>query len=254
MRRIATALVGMSLVVSAASLPVAAQDASSTPESAAGSFARTTARYFLPFGPDGLNPGLTTSRETTGSCTESSLANIGRDDAFFCFEEETSAILDPCFANPFGDRETGAVLACVADPFATEAVLLTTTGPLVQEKDDAAAADDAMAMPPVNGRDAGSKDAGQQVVPVPPAAGAVRAEDGIDPLDMPWAMELAGGERCTILTGATAVLAGMRINYGCEGGGSVLGDVDRSGPVWTVAFWDGASLDAETVEVASAWT
>jgi hypothetical protein len=48
----------------------------------------------------------------------------------------------------------------------------------------------------------------------------------------PWALELASGERCTMLTGATWGVAGMRVNYGCPGDVSVVGDVDRSAPTW----------------------
>jgi hypothetical protein len=40
------------------------------------------------------------------------------------------------------------------------------------------------------------------------------------------------GERCTMLTGATWGVAGMRVNYGCPGDVSVVGDLDRSAPVW----------------------
>ena len=35
----------------------------------------------------------------------------------------------------------------------------------------------------------------------------------------PWDIELANGWRCRILTGATDVFSGMRLNYGCSGGG-----------------------------------
>ncbi len=71
---------------------------------------------------------------------------------------------------------------------------------------------------------------------------------------MPWALELAGGQKCTLLTGATAPVAGMRINYGCAGGGQVVGSVDRSLPLWRV-FYQTAdrSLSLDQVGVATAW-
>ena len=81
-----------------------------------------------------------------------------------------------------------------------------------------------------------------------------RADDVIDPLAIPWALELATGSRCGLLTGATAVLAGQRINYGCDDGGVVIGEVDRSTPMWTVAYLaDGASA-SDLVDVVTAWT
>lgn len=48
----------------------------------------------------------------------------------------------------------------------------------------------------------------------------------------PWAVELASGERCTMLTGATWGVAGMRVNYGCPGDASIVGEIDRSAPAW----------------------
>jgi len=52
-----------------------------------------------------------------------------------------------------------------------------------------------------------------------------RKESGRD-TTLPWALELANGLRCTLFTGATAPVAGMRINYGCPGGFQVVGDID----------------------------
>lgn len=193
---------------------------------------RTDVRYFLPYGPDGLAPGLAVAREIDGSCDETSLANIGRPDAWFCFETGTDEIHDPCYENPFGPSDGPTVLACVASPFAGEAVLLTTDGPLPREKDSPAAMDGA------------------------PDGEAVEdaADDAVDPLSLPWAMELANGTRCGLLTGATAAVAGMRLNYGCEGGGWVVGDLHRGSSVWTANFYDKGSLSTELVEVATVWT
>src|SRR6266404_6004163 len=39
----------------------------------------------------------------------------------------------------------------------------------------------------------------------------------------PWAVRTSNGEWCTIITGATDAVAGLRINYGCSGGGILLG-------------------------------
>ncbi|HXY50466.1 MAG TPA: hypothetical protein VEI01_13505 [Terriglobales bacterium] len=70
---------------------------------------------------------------------------------------------------------------------------------------------------------------------------------------LPWALELVNGQRCTLLTGATAPIAGMRINYGCPGGFVVVGDIDRSRPVWRVFFQGEKSIALEQTDVAVAW-
>lgn len=70
---------------------------------------------------------------------------------------------------------------------------------------------------------------------------------------MPWALELANGDRCGLFTGATAPVAGMRINYGCPGGGQVVGDLDRSLPVWRVFYQKQGASALEQVGVRVAW-
>ena len=70
---------------------------------------------------------------------------------------------------------------------------------------------------------------------------------------LPWALELANGQRCTLFTGATAPVAGMRINHGCTGGFQVVGDIDRSAPVWRVFFQGEKSITLELVDAAVAW-
>lgn len=70
---------------------------------------------------------------------------------------------------------------------------------------------------------------------------------------MPWALELGNGKRCSLFTGATAPVAGMRINYGCPGGFQVVGDIDHSGRVWHVFFQAENASTLEQVDVAVAW-
>jgi hypothetical protein len=70
----------------------------------------------------------------------------------------------------------------------------------------------------------------------------------------PWAIELTSGKQCTALTGATSVVAGLRINYGCDGGGVLVGEPHRGAAVWTILF--GSSYSAKTVDsrpIADAW-
>lgn len=70
---------------------------------------------------------------------------------------------------------------------------------------------------------------------------------------LPWALELANGQRCTLMTGAMPPVAGMRINYGCPGGFQVVGDIDRTAPVWRVFFQGEKSISLEQVDVNVAW-
>jgi hypothetical protein len=70
---------------------------------------------------------------------------------------------------------------------------------------------------------------------------------------LPWAIELANGKRCSLLTGASAPVAGRRINYGCPGGFQVVGDIDRSSPVWRVFFQAENASVLEQVDVLVVW-
>jgi hypothetical protein len=70
---------------------------------------------------------------------------------------------------------------------------------------------------------------------------------------MPWAIELANGQHCTLFTGATAPIAGMRINYGCPGGYVAVGDIDRSQPVWRIFSQGGKSVALELTGITVAW-
>jgi hypothetical protein len=70
---------------------------------------------------------------------------------------------------------------------------------------------------------------------------------------LPWALELANGQRCTMFTGATAPIAGMRINYGCPGGFIAVGDIDQSQPVWRVFSQGEKSLSLDLTDIVVAW-
>lgn len=71
---------------------------------------------------------------------------------------------------------------------------------------------------------------------------------------MPWALELENGEKCTLLTGATASVAGMRINYGCSENAYVVGSIDRSLPLWRVFYQTiNRSLSLNQLGVTTAW-
>ncbi len=72
----------------------------------------------------------------------------------------------------------------------------------------------------------------------------------------PWALELADGSRCVLQGGTQPVFAGVRANYGCEGGmaTSVLGVPDRSQPAWRVfVLRSDSPRSARQMTVAVAW-
>ncbi|HET7092399.1 MAG TPA: hypothetical protein VFI22_02950 [Thermomicrobiales bacterium] len=190
----------------------AAQEA--TPGPAAAALTRTNVRYFLPFSPDGLNPGLTVTDRADGTCDSSSSVLFGRPDAWFCIEA-AGGVLDPCIENIWTPEGEPTQLACASDPFGNDVVLLTATAPLPETQ----ATPEAAASMPV----------------------------------LPWALELANGKRCGLMRGATTAFAGMRFNYGCVGGGMVIGDVDRSSPVWVVSYLADGALATDLIEVAVAW-
>jgi hypothetical protein len=230
--------------------PVTAQDA--TPE--AGSLARTDLRYVLPFTPDGLNPGLTATATEEGVCGFSSIVALDRPDAWDCLSANNE-IYDPCFENPFLPPDEPGEVACLDSPFTTDVVVLTLTQPLVREKE-------APAIEP-----SGGPGPGQGTGPGPstgagpgPSTGVGPGMDqgaaGVElaPWDLPWALELANGDRCTLLHGTLTMMAGQVAHYSCADGGMVLGETDRSQPVWTVTYLAAGEVASTLVEVTAAWS
>ena len=201
-------------------MAVHAQDATpaaaTTPpvSSATGDFMRTDVRYLLPFGPDGLNGTLTVTANAEGVCGFASSAALGRSDAWDCIGTDDQ-IYDPCFENPFTAPDKPTELACFASPFTEDVVLLTTTQPLDRQKDAGPTRDAAMALP--------------------------------------WAVELANGERCTVIVGNLQVLAGMPVDYACDGGGSIVGTVDRAEPIWAASYLANDAIATTLVEVVTVW-
>lgn len=235
--RLVAALIAV-LLLSGAPAPVLAQ-ATPTPAE------RTQERHFLPLGPGGLGPGLALPTEDRGECVGSSLAAVDRPDAWACVGADSAEIYDPCFLNPTATAEEPGALACFASPFATEGVAFTPTGSLEVSKGVASA--DQTDPDGMDGK-------GSETVPVAEPAAPDDPTLAVHPDDIPWALELANGERCTLLTGATMVLAGERVNYGCEGGGSVLGEVDRGALLWVVDFLPDDAVATDQVAVLVAWS
>jgi hypothetical protein len=70
----------------------------------------------------------------------------------------------------------------------------------------------------------------------------------------PWAVRTTNGMWCTILTGATGLLAGMPIRYGCTGGGVLLGNPRRSTKIWTIFYASSYKASQfRPVKLRSAW-
>ena len=206
--------------------PVAsAQDATPTTTGEAGGGDRTDVRYVLPFGPDGLNRGLTATTEDEGICSYPSSAALDRPDAWDCSGAE-GQIHDPCFENPFIAPDELGQVACFDSPFTTDVVVLTLTEPLMREKE--------------------APDAGMGM--------AQLADVSIDPWDLPWAVELANGDRCTLLGGTLTVVAGQTAHYGCEDGGVVFGEVNHVRPLWTVNYLAEGDAASTLVDVVAAWS
>ncbi|MGH2461222.1 MAG: hypothetical protein ACRDIY_20380 [Chloroflexota bacterium] len=73
----------------------------------------------------------------------------------------------------------------------------------------------------------------------------------------PWFLQLADGTVCSFFTGASGVINGQRINYGCSDGWVIVGE-PTPGPAWTAqeVFLAPRSFDVEksaTVQVMSVW-
>lgn len=51
---------------------------------------------------------------------------------------------------------------------------------------------------------------------------------------LPWAIVTTDGRRCTFMTGATAPIAGERINYACSDHTYLIGSPHTRAPLWTI--------------------
>ena len=89
---------------------------------------------------------------------------------------------------------------------------------------------------------------------MPPTGAADTADEVIQPWDLPWALELANGDRCALLHGTLLVMAGQVVHYGCEQGGMILGETDHTQPVWTVSYVAAGEVASNLVDVVTAWT
>src|SRR5215207_6497644 len=221
MRRllVLTGIVGFLILVPAAGI---AQESTpeAEPEAAAGDVTRTVPAYVFPYDSDGLNAGLTVTANVSGVCGFESLMTPGRPDAWDCLGDDNQ-VYDPCFENPFAPPaaagDAPGEVACMASPFVDEVVLLALDAALDREKE----------MTPGNDAEA---------------------------WNLPWGLALAGGERCLLLADIDVVLAGEAVHYDCGNGGTILGEVDRGQPVWTVMYLADGATETTLVDVAVAWS
>ncbi len=51
---------------------------------------------------------------------------------------------------------------------------------------------------------------------------------------LPWAIVTTDGRHCVFMTGATALVANQRANYGCTDGTYLIGSPDTNQPLWTI--------------------
>jgi hypothetical protein len=202
-------------------VPMAGVAQDSTPEAepaaTVGDGTRTIPAFLFPYDSDGLNAGMTVTANVSGVCGSESLMSPGRPDAWDCLGEDNQ-VYDPCFENPFAptsSAEAPGEVACMTSPFVDEVVLLTLNAPLDRDKEA-------------------------------PAADAVS-------WSLPWALELTGGERCLLLANIELVLAGEAVHYDCADGGTILGVVDRSQPLWTVIYLADGETVTTLADVAIAW-
>jgi hypothetical protein len=77
---------------------------------------------------------------------------------------------------------------------------------------------------------------------------------GARPGGQPWALRLASGRRCVHVAGATTVVRGRRLSYGCGGHRVLFGSPARGGATWRIRQArspGGAGM--RTVAIATAW-
>jgi hypothetical protein len=53
---------------------------------------------------------------------------------------------------------------------------------------------------------------------------------------LPWGIWTSTGKRCGVISTGTSIVNGMRINYGCDGGGYLAGPINRDTTPWTISF------------------
>jgi hypothetical protein len=67
-----------------------------------------------------------------------------------------------------------------------------------------------------------------------------------------WAIELANGDRCTLSTGTSTLVAGVALYYSC-GSGSAAGGFNTGHQPWTVQYQVAGAASLTTAAITVAW-
>lgn len=69
-----------------------------------------------------------------------------------------------------------------------------------------------------------------------------------------WFVELSNGARCQFLTGATGIVNGQRLNYGCDQNNFyIIGDLDKTSHTWYANYYNLKNQSSEKIAVTSVW-
>lgn len=79
------------------------------------------------------------------------------------------------------------------------------------------------------------------------------ANKGRPPKGLPWAVRTSTRANCVLNTGATAVIAGMRVNYACSNGHWLVGAPNRRARPWTIFQVRGKSTALTQIRLRAAW-
>lgn len=70
----------------------------------------------------------------------------------------------------------------------------------------------------------------------------------------PWGLELANGQRCTLLTGASTMIGNATITYSCKSqSNNIIGGIDKSSSTWRVKLYDFNKKTYNVEDVSTAW-
>ncbi|MCB1828082.1 MAG: hypothetical protein KDH94_06610 [Coxiellaceae bacterium] len=68
----------------------------------------------------------------------------------------------------------------------------------------------------------------------------------------PWALELANGNHCTLITGPSLHVAGMATAYQCKSA-VLVGKIDKNHEQWTIFYLENNSLFMKQMPILAAW-
>lgn len=99
----------------------------------------------------------------------------------------------------------------------------------------------------------------QQVVLVEPVrideqSVSEKQAEPVGPTATPWALELSNGQQCTYRSGATGVVAGMRVNYFCgDESTAAIGELNKERQPWRILFSSPGVSQVVYVDIVRVW-